>query len=63
MSKSLKLCENDVKFEFERNIEKDMNIMITNELFNKDYVKTSFHFDHIQSFSSSIFIDEKDNDA
>ena len=39
--KSLKLCENDVKFEFETNIEKDVNIIITNELFNKDYVKNS----------------------
>ena len=41
MSKSSKLCENDVKFKFETNIKENMNIMITNELFNKAYVKNS----------------------
>ena len=41
MSKSLKLCEDDVKLEFETNIEENVNIMITNELFNKNYVKNS----------------------
>ena len=41
MSKSLKLCENDVKLEFDTNIEENVNTIITNELFNKNYVKNS----------------------
>ena len=39
--KFLKLCENDVKFKFETSIEKNVNIIITNKLFNKNYVKNS----------------------